>query len=319
MNPNFPLINKSDTFCKNRKVLYIDSNDRDILKWPNNNEFEINCPQTYNDVTSIRMFDVQLPNFYFNVSEYLQTNKLCVTFNSVLTIITLEDGYYTPQHIANSLTKQFKQLLDPNFYIIFNEVNNKFYFYHPTDDFKLNFNEKLDFSNCINNVYQQHSDWGLGFLLGFDKKTYESLENLELSNDNYFDYQTSDWINGPPNKIIKSEKSNTLENNKSIFVELYKYNKSDEIKPYLQSIYNNNNSGIVNSAFAKLSIYNSNLQYNQPILSNSYLENITYYNPVINSLDKLRFKFRYHNGMLVNFENHNISFALEIIEKKSGI
>ena len=50
------------------KILLIDSNDRDITKWPNSSEFEINCPQVYNNVCSLNLLNIVLPNLYIYVS-----------------------------------------------------------------------------------------------------------------------------------------------------------------------------------------------------------------------------------------------------------
>ena len=101
-----------------------------------------------------------------------------------------------------------------------------------------------------------------------------------------------------------------LEDNKCIYIELEKYNKCDEIKPFLYYNYNNANSGIVNSAFAKIPIYP--FQDNKGLVNDGYFENISYYQPPIDKIAKLKLKFRYHNGMLVDFHNFNISLSLEI-------
>ena len=47
MNHHHPLVHQSHNFVLDRKILFVDSNDRDIQRWPNSCEFEINCPQIY--------------------------------------------------------------------------------------------------------------------------------------------------------------------------------------------------------------------------------------------------------------------------------
>ena len=47
---NNPLIKTSHNLVLDRKILLIDSDDRDIERWPSASEFEINCPQIYNNV-----------------------------------------------------------------------------------------------------------------------------------------------------------------------------------------------------------------------------------------------------------------------------
>ena len=40
--------------------------------------------------------------------------------------------------------------------------------------------------------------------------------------------------------------------------------------------------------------------------------NLSYFQPPIEKLSKLRIKIRYHNGMLVDLQNFNISMVFEI-------
>ena len=175
------------------------------------------------------------------------------------------------------------------------------------------FNKQLDFSSsCITNVnvYSQHSNWGLGYILGFDKKTYSS-RTIDTSNNLTFDYSANTWIKDTSNaSVISSPYPHTLDSNENIYIELEKYNKCDEIKPFLYYNFNNSNSGIVNSAFAKIPVYL--IQDNKGLVNDGYFENVSYYQPPIDKIAKFKLKFRYHNGMLVDFHNFNVSLSLEI-------
>ena len=42
---NHELIDRLQNFTLDRKILYIDTNDRDINRWPSLCDFEISCPQ----------------------------------------------------------------------------------------------------------------------------------------------------------------------------------------------------------------------------------------------------------------------------------
>jgi hypothetical protein len=290
MNHNHPLIKTSHNFVLDRKVLFIDSNDRDIERWPSASEFEINCPQNYTNVESLRLSSIMLPNFFYNISEQLRTNKIIVEYSSSSTIITLDDGYYNYTQLRDALQAKFK-LINLNFDVSYNLINRKFTFLNALIVFTFRFDLPNDYNcdkdNYKTDVYTQHSNWGLGYILGFDKKRYTSSSNTIVS----------------PNPC-------DLEDNKCIYIELEKYNKCDEIKPFLYYSYNNANSGIVNSAFAKIPIYP--FQDNKGLVNDGYLENISYYQPPIDKIAKLKLKFRYHNGMLVDFHNFNVSLSLEI-------
>jgi hypothetical protein len=290
MNYNHPLIKTSHNFVLDRKVLFIDSNDRDVERWPSASEFEINCPQNYTNVESLRLSSIMLPNFFYNISEQLRTNKMIVELSGTHYDIKLDDGYYNYTQLATALQSKL-QVQQPNFSVNYNSVNRKFTFIDSSNQFAFRFDLPNSYNcakdNYKTDVYAQHSNWGLGYILGFDKKIYTDSSNT-----------------------IVSPNPSDLEQNKCIYIELEKYNKCDEIKPFLYYNYNNANSGIVNSAFAKIPIYT--FQDNKGLVNDGYFENISYYQPPIDKIAKLKLKFRYHNGMLVDFHNFNVSLSLEI-------
>ena len=306
------------------KILFIDSNDRDIAKWPNSSEFEINCPQVYNNVQSLNLLNIVLPNPIYNISDYLQNNKLVITISGIVEhIITLEDGYYDVETLRSSLQNKInRSTTNGNLVVAYNEVSRKYYFGRNNSItnggfFQLMFNRQLDFSSsCITNVnvYSQHSNWGLGYILGFDKKTYAS-RTIDNSNNLIFDYSANTWIKDTSNaSVISSPYPHTLDSNENIYIELEKYNKCDELKPYLSYNYNNSNSGIVNSAFAKipssnLAAHNSNITV---LLDNEISSTVSNFKPPIEKLAKIKIKIRYHNNMLVDLQNTNVSLSLSI-------
>ena len=314
---NNQLIDRLQNFTLDRKILYIDSNDRDINRWPNPCEFEISCPQNYNNVESIRLVNIQTINKCYNISEYLQNNKLICTINGVSNTITLKDGYYNYNQLQNSLQNKLNNInIDNSFVVKYNEVNQKMFFGHSDNSFSLSFHGLVYNNNCINNnyvnIYNQYSKWGLGYILGFNKNNYISIDS---SSNNFIQYETSlnnFWINSDnTNYIIEPPNAIDLDENKQIFVEIEKLNKADEIKPFITDKINNTNSGIVNSFFAKIPIIL--LTENQSINNKEcYIEGASYFQPPIDKISKLKIKLRYHNGMLVDLQNKNISLTFEI-------
>ena len=79
------------------------------------------------------------------------------------------------------------------------------------------------------------------------------------------------------------------------------------------NVYNNFSNSSVNTAFLKIpvSVYNqiSARQYN----------NVISFNPPISRLNTLQFKFRYHDGRLVDFNNQDVNFTLEFIQLRGEI
>ena len=324
--------NQNYNYTIDSKILFIDSNDRDIAKWPSSSEFEINCPQVYTDVQSLNLLNIVLPNAIYNISDYLQNNKLLVDISGIgERIITLEDGYYDVANLKASLQNKINRDLNVNDVIVgYNEVSRKFYFALDNTQidhthtsitnglFKFIFNTQLNYDSYCKtnvNVYSQHSNWGLGYILGFDKKIYPSASVRDFSRNYTFDYESVPWIDSSYISVIISPYPHTLEANENIYIELEKYNKCDELKPYLSYNYNNTNSGIVNSAFAKVPISNldvANTIYNNKLLAYEVNSIASYFKPPIEKLAKIKVKIRYHNNMLLNLENANISLTLSI-------
>ena len=310
------LIERKQNFTLDRKVLSVDTNDRDINKWPNPCEFEVSCPQSYNNIESIRLLNIQTPNKFYNISEYLQNNKFFIKIGTKdKEIITLDDGDYTILNLVSSLNNA------TNITVKYNEVNNKIYFGY-TESFIIEFNS-LDLSynkNCkdlnyhYNNIYKQHSKWGLGAILGFNKDTISSKDE---SNKIKFQYESSNWLTNGTN-IIEPLKAVDLDEYQNIYIEVDKLNKSDEIKPYVVDKINNTNSGIMNSFFAKVPIIKN--EQNQSINTKDFcIEGVSYFQPPLENINKLKIKIRYHNGLLVDLQNYNISMTFEINQIRNEI
>ena len=57
------------------RIVTIHTEDRDILKYPFENLFEVELPSVIKNTMSLELFDITLPTFYYNISEYLQNTK----------------------------------------------------------------------------------------------------------------------------------------------------------------------------------------------------------------------------------------------------
>lgn len=327
------LIERLQNFTLDRKVLSIDTNDRDKSRWPNANEFEVSLPQTYTNVESIRLLNIQIPNKLYNISEHLQNNKMIIQNGSNKLLITLDDGYYNNtllcESIQNKVRVGYGSAWSPNnvFNVDLNIVTLKPHFTSASKDFSFIFFDPdisyntSSISSCNNYIYDQHSNWGLGYNLGFDNKQWvESHPVTDTSNsDIFFHYNHDELI--PTNTtavgVIVPPKQMEVNQNQFIYLEIDKYNTSDEIKPFINDKLNNTNTGLVNSYFAKIPIqldklFNGN-SINQSLSSkDDFSDCLSYYQPPIEKISKFKFKFRYHNGLPVDLGNLNISFSIEI-------
>jgi hypothetical protein len=107
-------------------------------------------------------------------------------------------------------------------------------------------------------------------------------------------------------------------------MEIEGLNNMDELVPYDKNQYtrtNSGNSGIVNSAFAKIPISNQD-SLTLPPFARIIYPNYYYFNPPAERIKKIRIKLREHNGQLLDLTNSTFSFLLEFtlykpqIEKK---
>jgi hypothetical protein len=309
-----PLINREQNYVLDRKLLTVHSEDRDITKWPNSNTFEIMLPETLLNVQSIRLIQATLPSNFFTFSSDYQNTKLNFTSKGVNHTITIQDGFYTADQLSMELTREMNIAAnsDASFNVFYDKVNSKFWFGHTDLSFNLNFEQQLiyDFSQCDQpSVWNNYAKWGLPYHLGFKKQKYTSknvTNNVIPTNINVTNTANlRHYVEAPLSFNINGETC--------LYMELDKYNSLDELYPYNQStrqMYDNNSyNGKVNSAFAKIPIrpYNENSYDSRTI----FLVNMVQYDPPIERIARLKFKFRYHDGRLVNFQNYPFDFTME--------
>ena len=134
--------------------------------------------------------------------------------------------------------------------------------------------------------------WGLGYNMGFFQEKYTStLDPLT----NFF--------------VIKSVMLINLEIIDTIYMEINTYDWIDEVNPFstsTNSYYNNDYNGRVNNAFAKLILSNVNNNY---VPLKKYKRILPH---MVERISKLFFRFRYHNGIPVDFMNQQFNFALKL-------
>ena len=265
-------------------------------------------------------------------------------------IITIDEGSYTPEQLATEIeTKLNKAVASStitgasnynNFRCKYNSVSNTFWFGNLVDKFVLKFGEKLEYTyDCTQLlVWNNYKKWGLPAYLGYKKRDYVSTKTpkniwyADQDGDPFgFDYEMED---GSGNEWLTDVSMNSIVNlynygtnpldpsgicnldimgEDYIYMELDKYNSMDEIEPYSENTagwFNNDYAGKVKCAFAKIPIQCT--PYSQIFDSTrAYIANISHYNPPIERIDRLRFRFRYHDGRLVDFKCLPFSFTLE--------
>ena len=311
-----PLINREQNYVLDRKLVSIHSEDRDITKWPNSNTFEIMLPETLLNVQSMRLVQTTMPGIFYTFSNDYQNTKFNFKVGNSSTDynVIIDEGYYTPEQLTLELTNKMNNAysVDGSFNVIYDEIKHKFWFGHIDTSFNFDFSTQItyDSSNCDNTsiVWNNYSNWGLPYNLGFKKQTYTSSENANGISFDYKEVNTTDLTH-----YIEAPLSFNINGDNCIYLEIDKYNSYDELYPYNESstkTYGNNAyAGKVNSAFAKIPIRSkSENSYDSRTL---YQHNIVHYDPPIERITRLKFKFRFHDGRLINFQNFPFDFSIE--------
>ena len=137
VNQNHPMIPNNQNFKLDRKLISVHSEDRDVSKWPNVNEFEVKLPVDLKNVSSLRLMDVQFPVNYYVFSNNYQNTKF--TFKVLPNNITytgagctrsvnqknklvdnsansytaqISEGFYTPIRLADEIAGQMNKTVE---------------------------------------------------------------------------------------------------------------------------------------------------------------------------------------------------------------
>jgi hypothetical protein len=300
-----------------------------------------------NTLQNTKMFFSVIPNSDISGSNPTLYADLSNSVNNPYEI-TIEEGFYAANELATELENRMNarlQLVDPvynynYFKCYYDNVAQKIWFGNTKEGFNLEFQKQsfYDMSNNENVIdWNNYTKWGLGFYLGYDKQKYTATDS---SSNIYFYYTTATdstgikqhlpyiWlditdVSGGSGHVFYSKPPYVLKINgdKCIYMELNKYNSYDELYPFSQattSVYKNDFGGKVNSAFAKIMI--TTTPFNESFeSSNGFLNNMSFFNPPMERLSKLEFKFRYHNGRLVDFQKYPFHFTVEINSLRNEI
>jgi hypothetical protein len=150
VNTSHPLIQNSQEYLYYKKYISIHSQDRDMLKYPNASEFEIELPEDYLNVSSMRLIQWTFPSNYntfsisnsniylsfkitqpynpaeFGVSDEYNFRIFQALFESNREYnISIEEGFYTPYQMITELTNKFNHAITERIEQFFNMKNNE--------------------------------------------------------------------------------------------------------------------------------------------------------------------------------------------------
>ena len=187
VNSNHPIVPNSQDYTVYKKYVSIHSEDRDILKFPQSSLFEVELPEDYLNVITVRLSNWTFPSNYntfsrlnANVTMTFQINNpynpgengnadllqnaifeaLCDNEDDEY-VVQISEGFYTPDQLATELTNRFNVTVS-------RFLQNYLGRYYPTllGEFELNGGYQ-EFIIVYNNVKQNiwFGNQSSGFLL----------------------------------------------------------------------------------------------------------------------------------------------------------
>ena len=89
--------------------LVIDSRDRDYLLYPNSNQYRIEVPQEWKDITSLELSLAQIPNTFYNITNSNNTFYISDSPNNILSV-NIPEGQYNNLLLIDTLNGKYGDL-----------------------------------------------------------------------------------------------------------------------------------------------------------------------------------------------------------------
>jgi hypothetical protein len=376
-NQNHPVQVNTQQYIFQKKFVSIHSEDRDQIKYPNSAEFEIELPQDYLNVQAVKLSSWTFPanysvfsanqnnlqmsfkitdpyspaanSFYDALQDLIYQGLIAHQYDDY--IITIEEGFYTPQQMATELTNKMNEVVSDylgsyinsqnsalyseftsasgysEFVVAYNFVNQKLWFGNKSSGFTLTNDSEIYYKqeitlDCPINKLPEFSNWGLPAFLGFTRNPIIATEipNGTLSRFYYGDYVSGDsgyWLpestlSGANSYVIKAELKINLMGPAYFYIEINNPNMNNIDET---SPYNVSPfTTHTNETYGVVNSAFAKIAIPTTPLSQWFDNNIDsymWYNPPAERIRKIKIKLRYHNGLLVNFGNFEYSVMLE--------
>jgi hypothetical protein len=272
----YPSSTSKKLYRKVRKTLHIDSRDRNPLQ--TQSKYIVTLPDVYDNVYSVSLKSMELPYSWYLFSAVNKNTSFTLVETPTTYTVTIPDGNYTSSTFPLAIKTALNTATSSsNYDVTYSSTTNKLTITNSANGFDLEF-------STVDSTTSTY--WGLGYNMGFSKKDYSATGSGPYTLDSEFVVQLSG-----PNYIL---------------MELDYLNKQDECS------IDSRLSGRTDGSFAKI-----------PITGNSgdiifFKENAFYplnrsiQSPPVSQLKSLHIKFRSHDGSLINFNNVDHSFTLEL-------
>ena len=324
------LIVQTPTFSCDKHLVSIHSNDRDISKWPTASHFEITLPREMRNVETVRLSEISLPTTYNVFSMSKQNVRMRFEMDGTVHTITIQDGNYTPTQLAREIENRMNVVVYEDgathrFRVTYDEVGQKIVFGNDRDAFRLQFDSMEGLYAEDKGIGSRYADWGLGSHLGFAKETYVAGHTTDAPH--FYHRDETLWFAVDPSGgyVVTAPYPTNCRCDDVVYMEIERLNSMDELVPYPDtsvktgySVRHNQHAvvshvaGRPNSCFDKIPLTGTDTNSSRTNdCKNTNLSNVTQYNPPIERIERMKFRFRNHAGELIDFGNRPIHFSLE--------
>lgn len=287
------------------KYININSVDRDTTSWPISSEFEVELPDPLKDVTFATLFDYNFYGHMYNISSFYQNTKMTFSYGETTgtettKTITLPDGSYTEAQLFEEVTILMNNGItstDEKFGFVLDKFKKKYTIFNEKNKFVLKFKTRETYDTTeltkwqIKNIYDLPMTWGLGYFLGFDKDDYSSGNPSGTIYDATRG-SASDVTVGTSWNTVTTMNPTLSTLNHNLFMEIEGFNHVQQTRQ---------RSGVVNSYFSRIPIVNG------------FANDVGGYERVnINKerVTKLKFRLRFHTGIVLDTQQQNFDFTL---------
>jgi hypothetical protein len=337
------LIDQTPTFYCDKHLVTIHSIDRDISKWPSANQFEITLPREMRNVETVRLSEISLPAIRNRFSLARQNVRMRFRVDvggvkdTVGSIITIQNGNYTPTQLAREIENRMNVVVQitsaygdssyNRFHVTYDTVGQVMVIGNDRDVFRLQFDSMEGLYVEDKGIGGRYANWGLGACLGFAKETYVAKHTA--SDPHFYHRDDTRWFAVDATSggyIVTAPYSANCQSDDVVYMEVDRLNSMDELVPYPDtsvsagySVRRNQHAvvthvaGRPNSCFAKIPLTGlDGAATNHALDSKTMnLSNVTQYNPPIERIDRMKFRFRSHSGETIDFGNRPVHFSLE--------
>jgi len=310
------------------KIINIDSLFRENYSTTLSSNFMWTLPENLNNIVSMKVTSMEIPNTWFSISEKTKSNKFTIKlFNmknheDIEHIITIPDGNYMAETFAEYLTNYFQNIkkglqflhadVNPNSSRtiirarVVNDVGDFPSPYNPSDVcYSPDFYFSIDFVSDYKTNTGKNFKKSLGWFMGFKQECY-TITKDDVFIDNVSHSDNPIVYNG----YLESESSYGSTVHNYIFLDINDFNNNEITDSIVSSVNNANNEYIGNNIIAKIPVINPFFSMLFDNAGDKIFKQRDYLGPV--RLNKLQIRLLNKFGDIVDLNGNDYSFTLEM-------